>query len=71
MSASPQILYLLRVKGSSPSTSGGKGSRFESCRKGIVSGRLMGIQLLWDIALGDEERSRYYYSEFSKQSGSG
>ncbi len=39
--------------------------------EGIVPGRLMGIQLLWDIALGDEERSRFYYNEFRKQSGGG
>lgn len=35
--------------------------------EGIVPGRLMGMQLLWDIALGDEERSRFYHDEFSKQ----
>ncbi len=38
---------------------------------GIVPGSLMGIQLLCDIALGDEERSRFYYNEFRKQSGGG
>ena len=37
----------------------------------IVPGRLAGLQLLWDIALGDEERSRFYYNEFRKQSGDG
>ncbi|MCY3728464.1 MAG: hypothetical protein OXF97_05645 [Nitrospira sp.] len=37
----------------------------------IVPGRLAGIQLLRDIALGDEERSRFYYEEFRKQSGGG
>lgn len=34
----------------------------------IVPGRIMTLQLLWDIALGDEERSRFYWSEFRKQS---
>ena len=37
----------------------------------IVPGRLMAMQLLWDIALGDEERSRFYYNEFHKQSEGG
>ena len=30
----------------------------------IVPGLLMGIQILLDIALGDEERSRIYHNEF-------
>ena len=34
---------------------------------GIVSGRIMIIQLLLDIALGNEEQSRFYYDEFCKQ----
>lgn len=38
---------------------------------GIVPGRLIGIQLLCDIALGDEERSRFYYDEFRKRTRSG
>ena len=37
----------------------------------ILPGRLAGIQLLRDIALGDEKRSRFYYEEFRKQSGGG
>ena len=37
----------------------------------IVPGRLAVIQLLRDIALGDEERSRFYYEEFRKQRGDG
>ena len=37
----------------------------------IVPGRLAGLQLLWDIALGDKERSRFYYNEFCKQRGDG
>lgn len=39
--------------------------------EGIVPGPIMTIQLLCDIALGDEERSRFYYNEFRKQSGGG
>jgi len=39
--------------------------------EGIVPGRIMVIQLLWDIALADEDRSRSYYKEFRKQSGGG
>lgn len=38
---------------------------------GIVPGPVMSIQLLWDIALGDDERSRFYYNEFHKRSGGG
>lgn len=34
--------------------------------EGIVPGLLMGIQLLCDIAQGDEERSRFYFDEFRK-----
>lgn len=37
----------------------------------IVPGRIMAIQLLCEIALGDEERSHYYYDELRKQSGGG
>jgi hypothetical protein len=32
----------------------------------IVPGPIMTMQLLLDIALGDEERSRFYYNEFCK-----
>lgn len=38
---------------------------------GIMSGRVMGIQLLCDIAFGDEEKSRFYYEEFRKRSEGG
>jgi hypothetical protein len=38
---------------------------------GIVPGPVMGMQLLMDIALGDEERSRFYYDEFRKQTTGG
>ena len=38
---------------------------------GILPGRLLALQLLVDIALGDEERSRYYYDQFRKQPGGG
>ena len=34
---------------------------------GIVPGRSIGLQLLCDIALGDETRSRFYFKEFRKQ----
>ena len=34
---------------------------------GIVLGRSIGLQLLCDIALGDESRSRFYFEEFRKQ----
>lgn len=37
---------------------------------GIVPGPIMSMQLLMEIALGDEERSRFHYEEFRKQSGS-
>lgn len=33
---------------------------------GIVPGPIMFIQLLSDIALGDEEKSEFYYNEFRK-----
>lgn len=36
---------------------------------GIVPGPIMGMQLLMDIALGDEERSRFYYDDFRKRAG--
>jgi hypothetical protein len=39
--------------------------------EGIVPGSIMTIQLLCDIALGDGERSRFYYDEFRKRSGGG
>jgi len=35
---------------------------------GIIPGLVMNIQLLCDIALGDDEGSRYYYNEFRKRS---
>jgi len=38
---------------------------------GIVPGRVMTIQLLLEIALGDDERSRYYYDEFRKRTAGG
>lgn len=38
---------------------------------GIVPGPVMAMQLLMDIALGDDERSRFYYDEFRKRTGGG
>lgn len=38
---------------------------------GIVPGPVMGMQLLMDIALGDEEKSRFYYDEFRKRTAGG
>jgi|688.fasta_scaffold440777_2 hypothetical protein len=38
---------------------------------GITLGPIMTIQLLRDIALGDEKRSKYYYDEFRRRSGGG
>lgn len=38
---------------------------------GIVPGPIMSMQVLMDIALGDEERSRFYYEEFRKRAGDG
>jgi hypothetical protein len=37
----------------------------------IVPGPIINIQILHDIALGDKERSRFYYNEFRRQSGGG
>jgi hypothetical protein len=37
---------------------------------GIVPGPVWAIQVLFDIALGDHERRRFYYNEFGKRSGS-
>ncbi len=34
---------------------------------GIIPGRLLTLQVLCDIVLGDEESSRFYYNEFCKQ----
>lgn len=34
---------------------------------GIIPGRIIGIRLLCDIALGSEEKSKYYYEEFKKR----
>jgi len=39
----------------------------EISENGIVPGRVMGLQLLCDIALGDEDRSRFYIEEFRKR----
>jgi len=47
---------------------------FDGCdvdEESIVPGPIMTIQLLCDIALGNGERSRYYYDEFRKQSEDG
>lgn len=33
----------------------------------IMPGRVMALRLLFDIALGDEKTSRYYYDEFRKR----
>jgi hypothetical protein len=38
---------------------------------GIVPGPVVFMQLLMDIALGDEERSKFYYDEFRKRMGGG
>jgi len=38
---------------------------------GIRSGSVISFQLLCDIALGDEDRSRFYIEEFRKQARSG
>jgi hypothetical protein len=38
---------------------------------GIVPGPMMTIQLLRDIALGDEKQSQHYYDEFRRRSGGG
>ncbi len=35
--------------------------------KGIAPGRVLGLQLLCDLALGDEQKSRYYLEEFRKR----
>ena len=32
----------------------------------IVPGPIAMLQVLLDVALGDEERSKYYYNEFTK-----
>ena len=34
---------------------------------GIVPGRLMSLQILCDIALGGEKKSRFYFDAFRKQ----
>ena len=34
--------------------------------KGILPGRLIGLQMLCDIALGSEEQSKRYQEEFQK-----
>ena len=34
----------------------------------ILPGPVMGLQMLFDVALGSEERSRFYYDEFRKRS---
>ncbi len=33
----------------------------------IIPGAAIGLQLLWNVALGDDEQSRFYYEEFTKQ----
>tara|TARA_R110002072_G_scaffold253748_1_gene412503 strand:- start:2077 stop:2694 length:618 start_codon:yes stop_codon:yes gene_type:complete len=38
---------------------------------GILPGPVMNMQLLMEIALGDEEQSRFYYEEFRKKTGGG
>lgn len=38
---------------------------------GIVPGPVMSMQLLMDIALGDADRSWFYYDEFRKRTGGG
>lgn len=38
---------------------------------GIVLGRVIGMQLLLDIALGDDNRSKFYYDEFLRHTGGG
>jgi len=38
---------------------------------GIVPGPIMSIRLLYDIALGDEAKSRFYYNGFREQSRDG
>ncbi len=48
-----------------PSNSDFDGSDIDE--KEIIPGRIMTIQLLLDIALGDEEQSKHYYNEFRKQ----
>lgn len=35
--------------------------------KEILPGPVLGLRLLWDIALGSEEESRFYLDEFRKQ----
>lgn len=37
----------------------------------IVPGPIVSMQVLMDIALGDEERSKFYYEEFRKRAGGG
>jgi hypothetical protein len=37
----------------------------------IVPGRLIGLQVLMDVAMGDEERSWYYYREMQRRGGAG
>jgi hypothetical protein len=39
----------------------------EISEDGIVPGTLLALQLLCDIALGDEDRSRFYINEFEKR----
>ena len=37
----------------------------------VLPGPVMSMQVLMDIALGDEERSRSYYDEFRRRTGNG
>jgi hypothetical protein len=39
----------------------------EISQDGIVPGSVLGLQLLCDIALGDEKKSRFYFEKFRKQ----
>ena len=36
---------------------------------GVIPGPVIGLQLLFEIALGSEERSRFYYEEMKRLSG--
>ena len=39
--------------------------------KGIITGPIMTIRLLCDIALGDEKESKVYYDKFRKRTTDG
>ncbi|NKE72845.1 hypothetical protein [Candidatus Manganitrophus noduliformans] len=38
---------------------------------GLIPGPVMGMQLLFDIALGDDKQSKFYYNQFRTGPGSG